>query len=156
MNLVILGVMIALWFAHRRTRKENQIRLEQYYNEQVGCSSAVSGARLIQADRVSAIHHVHVTRKELPSLPSPQRRMCWRTRVEQYLCSQTAEHARQSMLSEDAYGYTTGTDAPGLLPPNMRRDSSAAWSEAADSDVLLMHNGGHGQSKGRRQDVRKG
>jgi len=27
--------MVTLFFTHRKSRKENQIRLEQYYNEQV-------------------------------------------------------------------------------------------------------------------------
>ena len=50
------------------------------------------------------------------------------------------------MLSEDAYAYTSASDSPGLLPPNMRRDSSAGLSDSADSDVLLMY--GNGYSNG--------
>lgn len=35
-NKVVLAIMVSLWLYHRKVRKENQIMLEQYYNEQVG------------------------------------------------------------------------------------------------------------------------
>jgi hypothetical protein len=38
------------------------------------------------------------------------------------------------MLGEEAFSYSAQDD---MLPPNVRRDSSAAWSEA-DSEVLLV------------------
>jgi hypothetical protein len=45
--------------------------------------------------------------------------------------------ARQSLLGEDAFAYASGLDPNNGVPPNMRRESSAAWSEA-DSEVLLV------------------
>ncbi len=73
-HLVILGVLVGLWFTHRRSRKENQIRLEQYYNEQVSCPSLTGGhcRQLIGADRLSKIDHVHVTCEELLALFTAQ------------------------------------------------------------------------------------
>jgi hypothetical protein len=38
---VIVGVMVSLWLFHRKSRKENQIRLEQYYNEQVAYRQSI-------------------------------------------------------------------------------------------------------------------
>ena len=54
---------------------------------------------------------------------------------------QTPDLARQSLLAEDAYANFIGTDSPGFIPPNMRRESSAQWSETADSEALLIHDG---------------
>lgn len=33
--------MVSLWFLHRKSRKENQIRLEQYYNEQIAYRQSI-------------------------------------------------------------------------------------------------------------------
>ncbi|EIW71414.1 hypothetical protein TREMEDRAFT_27793 [Tremella mesenterica DSM 1558] len=40
-TILILSVMISLWFVHRRSRKENQIKLEQYYNEQIAYRQSI-------------------------------------------------------------------------------------------------------------------
>jgi predicted histidine transporter YuiF (NhaC family) len=45
---VIVGILVALWFFHRKTRKENQIKLEQYYNEQASRPALVPS--VVQAD----------------------------------------------------------------------------------------------------------
>ena len=42
LTAVIVGVMITLWFFHRKSRKENQIRLEQYYNEQIAYRQSIN------------------------------------------------------------------------------------------------------------------
>ncbi|CAD6571551.1 MAG: hypothetical protein TREMPRED_000313 [Tremellales sp. Tagirdzhanova-0007] len=113
---LILGVMVALWFTHRRSRKENHIRLEQYYNEQI-------------AYRHSIMSMSHA-RKTLLSSPTQ------------------GDMGQQSVMSDDGYGYTPGTGGSGLSIPNLRRDSSAAWSDTADSEILLIGDN-HGQSSRR-------
>ncbi|KAK4686046.1 hypothetical protein P7C73_g4080, partial [Tremellales sp. Uapishka_1] len=103
---LIGGVMVALWFTHRRSRAENQIKLEQYYNEQI-------------AYRQSIMSMSHA-KNSLLSLPA----------------NTTADVARQTLYRDDA--YSDSLLPPSALPPNIRRDSSAQWSEGADSEVLLM------------------
>ena len=60
--------------------------------------------------------------------------ICWKTNSDMQRADLVQ---RQSMLGEDAFGYASSHDHNGMVPPNMRRDSSAAWSEA-DSEVLLV------------------
>ncbi|ORY34638.1 hypothetical protein BCR39DRAFT_513745 [Naematelia encephala] len=38
---LIVGVMVSLWFMHRKTRKENQVKLEQYYREQIAYRQSI-------------------------------------------------------------------------------------------------------------------
>ncbi|KAK1923443.1 hypothetical protein DB88DRAFT_491269 [Papiliotrema laurentii] len=119
--ILIVGVMVSLWLFHRKSRKENQIRLEQYYNEQVAYRQSIMT--------------MSNAKNSLLSLPANTR----------------PEVAKQSLLNEDSYAYTSNLDPNGPLPPNMRRDSSAAWSEA-DSEVLLvdhMNKDGHPHAQSR-------
>lgn len=93
--IVIAGVMAGLWLLHRKAREENQIKLENYYNEQI-------------AYRQSIMSMSHA-KNSLLSLPA----------------GTTPEGARASLY-----------EGPnGLLPPNIRRESTGALSE--DSEVLL-------------------
>ncbi|KAL7425219.1 hypothetical protein Q5752_000907 [Cryptotrichosporon argae] len=108
-GLAIVGLigatMIALWFAHRRSRRENQVKLEQYYNEQVAYRQSIM-----------SMSHAKNSLLSLPPNTSP-------------------DIARQSLYQDETFAYSS---ANNVLPPNMRRDSSAAWSEAADSEMLLV------------------
>ncbi|RSH93179.1 hypothetical protein EHS25_007532 [Saitozyma podzolica] len=101
----IAGIMVGLWFLHRKSREENQIKLEQYYNEQL-------------AYRQSIMSMSHA-KDSLLALPTDG----------------SAEDPRRT-LHDPSYAYTSQTDLQ--LPPNMRRESSAAWSEVGDSEVLLF------------------
>ncbi|KAI9638818.1 uncharacterized protein MKK02DRAFT_31132 [Dioszegia hungarica] len=38
---LIVGVIVTLWFVHRRTRNENQRKLEQYWNEQMAYRQSI-------------------------------------------------------------------------------------------------------------------
>ncbi|ORX37634.1 hypothetical protein BD324DRAFT_680542 [Kockovaella imperatae] len=38
---LIVVTMVSLWFTHRRTRRENQVKLEQYYNEQIAYRQSI-------------------------------------------------------------------------------------------------------------------
>lgn len=42
----MIGTFVTLWFMHKRFRKENQIKLEQYYNEQVSLHSSPGDSKL--------------------------------------------------------------------------------------------------------------
>ncbi|WVF68362.1 hypothetical protein IAT40_003127 [Kwoniella sp. CBS 6097] len=129
--LVALGIVgfvgsifTALWFFHRRNRKENQIRLEQYYNEQIAYRQSIM-----------SMSHAKNSLLSLPPNTSP-------------------EVARSSLFRDDS-GWTSATN-DALLPPNVRRDSTSGWSDSdrqaagpgnlrhTDSEVLLMHETGHG------------
>jgi len=103
---MILGVFVSLWFFHRRSRKENQARLEQYYNEQIAYRQSIM-----------SMSHAKKSLLSLPPNTSPQ-------------------VARYSLMGDEAVGYSSATDAV-LLPPNMRRDSSVAWSEGGSEEYLM-------------------
>ena len=130
---MIVGVMLSLWFTHRKSRKENQIKLEQYYNEQI-------------AFRQSIMSMSHA-KNSLLSLPPNTVRLLLGMKI--IAESQTSDQARRSVFApnDDAYGFASGQDA---RIPNLRRDSSAAWSDAADSEVLLFEDGKNGGSSGSR------
>lgn len=111
--ILIGGVMVGLWLLHRRAREENQVKLEKYYNEQI-------------AYRQSIMSMSHA-KNSLLSLPP----------------NTTPDAARSSLYGNEEpeqRGYSSAT-ANQLLPPNMRRESSAAWSDA-DSEVLLGNDQG--------------
>jgi len=101
---LILGVMVSLWFFHRRSRKEKQARLEQYYNEQI-------------AYRQSIMSMSHAKQSLLSLYPN------------------TSPVALASLQGDEAFGYSSATDA-SLLPPNLRRDSSVAWSEGSEEHLM--------------------
>jgi hypothetical protein len=63
--------MVTLFFTHRKSRKENQIRLEQYYNEQVRLILLYAAwVGLKSTDCISSIDPVYVARQELSPLPA--------------------------------------------------------------------------------------
>ncbi|WWD20420.1 hypothetical protein CI109_104896 [Kwoniella shandongensis] len=114
--ILIGGVMTGLWLMHRRSRKENQIKLEQYYNEQIAYRQSIM-----------SMSHAKNSLLSLPPNTSP-------------------DFARQSLYRDNDAGWSSATDG-GLVPPNMRRDSTSGWSDSdkptsnmaqADSEVLLM------------------
>lgn len=39
--LALVGVMLSLWLLHRRAREENQVRLQEYYNEQIAYRQSI-------------------------------------------------------------------------------------------------------------------
>jgi hypothetical protein len=97
-----------------------------------------AGAVLQRANRVQTVDHVHVARQELVAVSPRQHRELGRSPIDVRADAQRPEVARQSLLGEEAFNGYTGAGFEGdRLPPNMRRDSSAAWSEA-DSEVLLV------------------
>lgn len=102
--ICLVGVMVSLWLLHRRAREENQVKLQEYYNEQI-------------AYRQSIMSMSHA-KTSLLSLP----------------VNTTPDAARASLYNEqDSMGLSSSN---GLLPPNIRRETSQAWSD--DSEVLLM------------------
>jgi hypothetical protein len=110
--ICLVGVMTGLWLLHRRSREENQVKLQEYYNEQI-------------AYRQSIMSMSHA-KNSLLSLPA----------------NTTPDAARASLYNEqDSMGLST---ANGLLPPNIRRETSQAWSD--DSEVLLMDQQRQGQN----------
>ena len=46
--------------------------------------------------------------------------------------------ASTNQLTDANLARTSGGEGQSLIPPNMRRESSAAYSDVTDSEVLLM------------------
>lgn len=115
--LALLGVMFGLWLLHRRAREENQVKLQEYYNEQIAYRQSIM-----------SMSHAKNSLLSLPANATP---------------GSAAGHGRSNLAShDDSVGYSTSND---LLPPNVRRDTSGNWSE--DSEVLLMDNDGGRQRR---------
>jgi len=111
--ILIVGVLTGLWFLHRRWREENQVKLQEYYNEQI-------------AYRQSIMSMSHA-KNSLLSLPAHT----------------TPDAALNTLYQDESTGYTTArANADPLLPPNMRREVSGAYSD--DSDLLLVNNRNNG------------
>lgn len=80
--IALIGVMLGLWLLHRRAREENQVKLQEYYNEQI-------------AYRQSIMSMSHA-KNSLLSLPA----------------NTTPGAARSSLLGhDDSVGYATANDA---------------------------------------------
>jgi hypothetical protein len=118
--LLIGGVLTGLWLLHRRWREENQVKLQEYYNEQI-------------AYRQSIMSMAH-TKNSLMALPQ----------------NSTPDDARASLYTnDDSAGFTSARQpADPLLPPNMRREMSGAYSD--DSEVLLVNKRASGGPRFRR------
>ncbi|KAK8849788.1 hypothetical protein IAR55_005124 [Kwoniella newhampshirensis] len=116
LGIVVLigGVMTGLWLMHRRTRKENQIKLEQYYNEQI-------------AYRQSIMSMSHA-KNSLLSLPP----------------NTTPDYARQSLYRDDAAWSSATDPSlipPNMRRDSVSgwSDTDKPSDMArADSEVLLM------------------
>jgi hypothetical protein len=104
--LLIVGVLTTLWFLHKRWREETQLKLQEYYNEQV-------------AYRQSIMSMSHA-KNSLLSLPA----------------NTTPDAARASLYQDGNVGYSSALGRDPMLPPNVRRASSAAYSD--DSNILLV------------------
>lgn len=100
--LLIVGIMVGLWFLHRRWREENQIRLQEYYNEQIAYRQSIMSMSMAKNSLLS-----------LPPNTSP-------------------DAARASLYNEgDSTGYTSQRADP-LLPPNMLREGSNSYSDDSE------------------------
>lgn len=113
--ILIVGVMVGLWFLHRRWREENQVKLEQYYNEQIAYRQSIM-----------SMSHAKNSLLSLPQGTSPDL-----ARASLYTDeSGNGNHAGPSQ------GFSTAR-SDALLPPNMRREGSNSFTD--DSEVLLMN-----------------
>lgn len=110
--VVIVGVMTALWFLHRRWREENQVQLEQYYNEQIAYRQSIM-----------SMSHAKNSLLSLPHGTSP-------------LAARDVLYSEGGEEQQPTTAYTSARQADELIPPNMRREGSTSFSD--DSEVLLM------------------
>ncbi|WRT69837.1 uncharacterized protein IL334_006828 [Kwoniella shivajii] len=134
LGIVVLigGVMITLWFTHRSSRKENQIRLEQYYNEQIAYRQSIM-----------SMSHAKNSLLSLPPNTSP-------------------DVARSSLYRDDSGWTTGTNDAllpPNVRSDSASgwSDGDGAPKERGlthtDSEVLLMHTQGEHNRESRYMDA---
>ncbi|WVR07924.1 hypothetical protein IAU60_004967 [Kwoniella sp. DSM 27419] len=121
----IIGVAVGLWFFHRRSRKENQIRLEQYYNEQIAYRQSIM-----------SMSHAKNSLLSLPPNAAP-------------------ELVRSSLYRDDSTWTTNTNDAllpPNVRRDSSTWSDSDRHNQDRDSEVLLMHDGGNASNRQSRYE----
>jgi len=107
------GVLLGLYFFHRKNRQENQIKLEQYYNEQMAYRQSI----------MSLSHAKHSLMSSSQNIPQ--------------------DSSTQSLMTDSTYfGQNNHFVDRGMTasPPGSSQDLSGrdTWSDAGDSDAFLV------------------
>ncbi|WVQ66202.1 uncharacterized protein L199_004381 [Kwoniella botswanensis] len=127
LGIVILigGVMTGLWFAHRRSRNENQIKLEQYYNEQIAYRQSIM-----------SMSHAKNSLLSLPPNTSPDIARSSLYRDDSGWTSATNDELLPPNVRRDSTSGWSDGDGP-----------TRERIERVDSDALLMHPHAHASNR---------
>lgn len=131
--------MVSLWFLHRRSRKENQVKLEQYYNEQIAyrqsimsMNQAKNSLLSLPANTVSqgySSKNRTTDADDRLSTPTSRGNRCWAKRPSPTLpkttcCRQTSGGTRLQLGQRRILKCCWSPSSPSITADDPRRDDS--------------------------------